>query len=312
MSRGCAACGAHLPRHEYSSNQWRKGVGFARCSNCVGGGGGGGGGGGAGMPDTLRRNDAADASFTQYDLSHPFAEGAFRWVAKGHYTSGRREGEKCVCKWFKTGGTFESSFFDVDIKAVDRSAAIIKEWNNQKIIDKHVQMNKPEVWTFTPGSGDSWAGRKVLQEPFIENWQKFNSNSGWADGSGGWADVMQALSHFSYHASGGQFLLCDLQGGLYSHGAVLTDPVILSRDHSYGVTDLGPQGISSFFARHQCGEFCRAHWNMPKDRTAYHHAQQGTSMAHAPTNHHKPPMTGMFGFGGGGAIAEESSDDDDY
>jgi hypothetical protein len=36
--------------------------------------------------------------------------------------------------------------------------------------------------------------------------------------------VMQALSHFSYHKSGGQLVLCDLQGGMLSRGrgAVLT------------------------------------------------------------------------------------------
>jgi hypothetical protein len=35
---------------------------------------------------------------------------------------------------------------------------------------------------------------------------------------------MQALSHFSYHKTGGQLVLCDLQGGMMSRGrgAVLT------------------------------------------------------------------------------------------
>jgi hypothetical protein len=29
---------------------------------------------------------------------------------------------------------------------------------------------------------------------------------------------MQALSHYSYHKSGGQMVLCDLQGGILSSG----------------------------------------------------------------------------------------------
>lgn len=29
---------------------------------------------------------------------------------------------------------------------------------------------------------------------------------------------MQALSHFSYHKTGGQLVLCDLQGGVLSRG----------------------------------------------------------------------------------------------
>ena len=50
---------------------------------------------------------------------------------------------------------------------------------------------------------------------------------------------MQALSHFSYHCSSGQFVLCDLQGGVYEHTVVLTDPVVCSRDGRYGAADLG-------------------------------------------------------------------------
>jgi hypothetical protein len=38
-------------------------------------------------------------------------------------------------------------------------------------------------------------------------------------------------------------VLCDLQGGVYSDGVVLTDPVVMSRDNSLGPTDLGPPGL---------------------------------------------------------------------
>lgn len=42
---------------------------------------------------------------------------------------------------------------------------------------------------------------------------KWNSNSGWINRREGDADeFMQALSHFSYHMSGGELLMCDLQG----------------------------------------------------------------------------------------------------
>lgn len=56
-------------------------------------------------------------------------------------------------------------------------------------------------------------------EPFVETFEKFNSNTGWAPHTGEhWSEAMQALSHFSYHASHGQLLLCDLQGGAYGNG----------------------------------------------------------------------------------------------
>lgn len=38
---------------------------------------------------------------------------------------------------------------------------------------------------------------------------------------------MQSLSHFGYHVTGGNYVLCDLQGGVYHREVVLSDPVIL-------------------------------------------------------------------------------------
>jgi hypothetical protein len=43
-----------------------------------------------------------------------------------------------------------------------------------------------------------------------------------------WGKVMQDISHFSYHISSGSYVLCDLQGGIYQHEVVLSNPVILT------------------------------------------------------------------------------------
>ncbi|KAL7530303.1 hypothetical protein ACHAWF_003323, partial [Thalassiosira exigua] len=288
----CASYSRNFPKHSYSSNQWRKGVGASRCHACVASGSGSyGGGGGGGQPaassgsnraaQTARRNNATRATFTNHALTHPFAEGGFRWVAKGTYIEGARVGEACVCKWFKSGHVVEASYFDLDIKAMDKAHELVKEWNSRKMINNLVKVNIPGVWTFDnlPFRPD-FSCKKVLQEPFISNYQKFNSNTGWADNETPWPRVMQALSHFSYHVSSGQFVLCDLQGGVYDDAVVLTDPVILSRSKMYGVTDLGSQGISSFFSNHVCNEFCNygAMWAKPADQRRYFRPQAGTSM----------------------------------
>ncbi|KAJ1628617.1 kinase-like domain-containing protein [Pavlovales sp. CCMP2436] len=118
-----------------------------------------------------------------------------------------------------------------------------------------------------------------MAEPFIDNWEKFNSNSGWAKFATPWPQVMQALSHYSYHATDGQLLLCDLQGGVYNDGVVLSDPVIISRSASaYGVTDLGLDGITSFFAHHVCTAYCRSSWARPKNAVVIFASVQGTTM----------------------------------
>lgn len=128
---------------------------------------------------------------------------------------------------------------------------VVDAFNATQCIDKPVEVNQAAVWNVI---NDAHAGSKVLVEPWIEGvpFQKFNSNSGWAEGY----RAMQALSHFSYDYSHGTYLLCDLQGGCYSNRYLLTDPVIMSNKKEYGPTDLGHTGISNFFAYHQCNYLC--------------------------------------------------------
>jgi len=89
---------------------------------------------------------------------------------------------------------------------------------------------------------------------------------------------MQALSHFSYHVSGGSYILCDLQGGVDRDAVVLTDPVILSRSSEFGVTDLGPSGIENFLGWHVCSRLCHQDWLMPMSPDRYYQAVPGTTV----------------------------------
>jgi hypothetical protein len=225
-----------------------------------------------------RYNVSSTASITYGALHNPFAQGSFRWVAKGTYASGSRKGQACVVKWFRTGAVFEADYFTLDIKAVDKALEIVNRFNDLNIIDKHNKINVPDVWRFADNRKGDWAGQSALCEPFIQKYQKFNSNTGWNDDSRAWGEVMQALSHFSYHMSGGQFVLCDLQGGIYQRDVVLSDPVILLRNRDYGVTDLGSEGISSFFSQHDCNNYGRPHWTQPSNQRQYFEAVVGTTM----------------------------------
>jgi hypothetical protein len=211
------------------------------------------------------------------ELENRWNQGNFRWVHKYRYSpdplipgddGGPQNGELCVVKEFKTGSVYEDHFFDKDILAVDKAAGIIDGFNNcmgefsfRRGV-KTVKINRPAVWE--DGVPDA-AGKykKKLCEPMLEGkYLKFNSNSGYFGSS----DFMQALSHYSFHKTGGNYLLCDLQGGHYEDDYVLTDPVIMSQDNSkkYGSGDLGAEGIDNFFAHHRCGKFCNKLWLKPK------------------------------------------------
>lgn len=135
----------------------------------------------------------------------------------------------------------------------------------------------------------------LLIEPFIEDFRKFNSNTGWTNCRTPWDRVMQALSHYSYHCTGGAFVLCDLQGGIYEDGAIITDPVVLSRARQFGPTDLGPDGISSFFSTHVCNEYCRQGWSRPRVAVQVFAPEQGTTMTLTNTAGH-PPLSNQYRY----------------
>lgn len=135
------------------------------------------------------------------------------------------------------------------------------------------------------------SGEKNLIEPLILNFEKFNSNTGWTpEEKSPWIDVMQALSHFSYHVTNRQLLYCDLQGGVYKDGYVLSDPVIMSATQEYGPTDLGTEGISSFFSVHTCNNYCGSAWIIPQDKKNYFKIQKGTAMG-VPTRISREPLS---------------------
>nr|KMM68925.1 hypothetical protein CPAG_05248 [Coccidioides posadasii RMSCC 3488] len=276
MGWPCTSCDHHLSQSSYTTNQYSKGPGVLQCASCV-----------HSHPsdnsftkqsDSGRYNISTHATVPHDALDNLFAQGAFCWVAKGKYTSGLCSGQVCVIKWFKTGAVFSDNYFTLDIKAIDKVLEIVNRFNQLDIITKVVKINITAVWVFKDNTSDKWAGQNNLCESFIQNYQKFNSNSGWNDGSQEWGKVMQALSHFSYHLSGGNYVLCDLQGGVYQHEVVLSDPVILLWNQEYGVTDLGSDEISSFFSQHKCNNYCHPTWTQPAHPVQHFHPVPGTIM----------------------------------
>ncbi|XP_057375807.1 alpha-protein kinase 1-like [Daphnia carinata] len=225
------------------------------------------------MSDFKRENKSTDA---QINIHTIFASGAFKNVYKGNYIKGERAGQECVCKIFKAGSVFEASYFQAELNVVAKALEIVNRFNRGKNIDQNIWLNQPDVWVFLAGERK---GEKVMIEPMITNFEKFNSNTGWTpEESSPWINAMQALSHFSYHTTNRRLLLCDLQGGVYKDGFVLTDPVIMSTNQEYGPTDLGAHGISTFFASHRCNKYCKAHWLIPRDQKIYFTIQKGSAM----------------------------------
>jgi len=95
-------------------------------------------------------------------------------------------------------------------------------------------------------------------EPLLEGaWDKYNDNAGSVSTSPH-NDFAQALSHFSYEYFSKRIILVDVQGTLANQHFAFTRPSFHSVDSAFGPTDLGANGIDTFFETHKCGATCQA------------------------------------------------------
>lgn len=209
--------------------------------------------------------------------------GQFRLAYEGTYIGGNRNNQEAVCKCFHARyAHIENEFFADDKRVIERALLFAEDWNNM--------CDKGKEILITYGSVMRMGGKKYLVEPLIRYFTKFTSNNGWiADvDDEGWAVLaMEAFSHYSYHRSGGQMIVCDLQGR-YRHDPYsnkkrrfeLTDPAICSRRRTYGPTDLGEKGIESFFSHHRCNQFCNldGNWARPRYTRTWFASNSRTSM----------------------------------
>jgi hypothetical protein len=148
----------------------------------------------------------------------------------------------------------------------------------------------------TRGDVKEIGGSLYMVEPLIRNFVKYTSNNGWiaSEDEVGWSvEVMEAFSHYTYHRSGGQMIVCDLQGRYrfnryqrHKSRFELTDVAICSRRRSYGPTDLAEKGIESFFVNHQCNDYCHidGYWARPRNPRRWFTASSQTSMLGSASN----------------------------
>ena len=302
--RACLTCGVVRGRDGYNDHQWVANGRMAKCRSCVLGldaaeraqrqepsssalhG-----------PSILCEDGGAVA----VDLEGPAVQSSHhRSLARGMYISSR---QPCVVKWYRAGlRAFESdgalpgachrppvvrSLISTDMRIIQRAVALVAAWNAATLEAEaaavQVQVSVPQVaqcisedgrrrtcWQTQeegPSERSARDGHQVLVEPWLPNYTKWTSNTGYtAPSCPAWAP---ALSHFTWVASGGEALLCNLKGSELpgERSAVLSDPTIHSRARCYGPTDLGPDGVRSFFSRHTCNEICRR-WPKPRDSTA--------------------------------------------
>ena len=186
----------------------------------------------------------------------PFAEGTECLVYHGFDFTNRRA---VVLKKFKREGkefnSLDCYMREVEVRTVCTSYA--NQFNYEKC--KPPGSVTVEV---TPVDVVSCAGQDhYLLEAFLGGKvEKYSNNTGLVCSRSPHSELLQAFSHFTWVASGKSLVICDLQGvNSEANHVTLTDPAIHSLSAGcYGPTDLGQQGVQSFFKTHLCGDICRA------------------------------------------------------
>lgn len=207
----------------------------------------------------------------------PFAEGATRWAFKGvvtrHGYKGFERGSSVIVKAIKAP-EYNSGvrLSQDDILAQLLTKAMCVRFNELNFVNKKVYTRPAQLITAKKthynrrGAAVIGKGEALLLEQEIHGeYEKFNSNSGWANDE---VSLPQFLSHWSWVESKGQFLICDLQGHRGRPGGpkwddshnyyVFTDPVVMTkRPGLMGCGDLGMDGIVQWFDGHTCNDLCR-------------------------------------------------------
>ena len=141
-----------------------------------------------------------------------------------------------------------------------KAKEFIDEWNQMSMTDKPVELVPMLViqCVKTNSNGKFPPDSFVVVEPFLEGeYQKWNSNLGWCPHD----DLsINALSHWSYHKSNGQYVFCDMQGVRTTKKYVITDPCIMSVAGNYGPSDCGKEYVVDFMKKHKCNKFCKPEW----------------------------------------------------
>jgi hypothetical protein len=185
--------------------------------------------------------------------SQPFQEGTLRYI---YYLvdlakpEGQQEHVAKLCKNVREPA--EHYFRDVMMHGTGKCFADEFNANNPP---KKVDFVVPFVMEFTMRKSLNGRDGHLFMnvEPFLKGtYKKYSNNFGFV--SPDERNTPHAFSHFTYHASGGKMLVCDIQGV----DDIYTDPQIHSLNglQKWGKGDMGAQGVMKFFSTHRCSSIC--------------------------------------------------------
>jgi hypothetical protein len=184
----------------------------------------------------------------------PFQEGTMRHVFQLTDHSLAPGQQQCVAKLSKDPNEPRETYFaetEMQYKCKDLACQF-----NSRNPPKRVDFAHAWVVEFVHRRAPHGGPLVALVEPLLRGrYTKHSNNFGFVSPED--RNTPHAFSHWTWVASGGQLLVCDIQGV----GDLYTDPQIHSnagpQNFLYGRGDMGIEGIQRFFASHKCNDLCR-------------------------------------------------------
>ncbi len=185
----------------------------------------------------------------------PFAEGRSRTAHKGKLTAPPESSGREIVVKKPRNASYASLLggLEADVEVARKAQEFAESFNLVSRTATPINFQLPVKRTVVA------TGEPIVVEYYLYGeYTKWISNNGWINhGKIGGNDLLLAFAHWTWVKSGGQHLVCDLQGVKGDpDGYHLTDPVIHSPKQEYGTTDLGKRGVDLFFKTHVCNSEC--------------------------------------------------------
>lgn len=194
------------------------------------------------------------ANITVSMSPQPFQEGTMRLVFDLVDFSLPPGKQQCVAKISKDPCENRQTYFaevEMQYKCKDLACKF-----NSHCPPKRIDFIDAWVLEFPNRPSPNGGRFTVMAEPKLQgNYTKHSNNFGFVSPED--RNTPQAFSHWTWVASSGRLLVCDIQGV----GDMYTDPQIHSnagpQNYLYGRGDMGMEGIQKFFGSHRCNGLCR-------------------------------------------------------
>eukprot|EP00943_MAST-04B_sp_MAST-4B-sp1_P000441 g441.t1 len=210
-----------------------------------------------------------DYGYIEFEIE-PFCNGEFRYAfagtIKGPIPDGFRTRHVVVKIFIRHTAALED--VNLDIAALQVAGKFATLFNAANYVNRTVKFCEAMVSQIDKKGYTGWfllfgaaRSKKYVVDEYVtveqhlgEGYTKWNNNWGYFDSD---SITMPGFSHFTFHQSGCNMLVCDLQGCKEGDEYRLTDPAVHSLEKKFGKTDMGPLGMLMFFATHKCNFICK-------------------------------------------------------